>query len=286
MEKLDDDYSQTLETNYFSGGTSSLKLQAQCPFKANATLRLQARPLAQPQLFLTAAERGSIVHEVLENFWQTCSGLTQLLELLQQDLQKVLQPIITKILKRWQKRRPLTLTNNYLALEKERLSNLIHRWLLYEARRAPFTVHQIEQKNAANIGSLQINIKIDRVDQIAPNSFVIIDYKTGQVSPSEWFSEPIFDPQLPLYAVYSKDIAAVAIASLQAKQLKFIGVSAQEDLLPNVVAISQWDEQKQKWQESLQTIAQQFAKGHAVVAPYNSKVCNLCQLQGLCRVYD
>lgn len=286
LEQLDDSMAAKMHGSYIAGGTNSLKLQAQCPFRANAELRLRAKPLSEPQLFLTMAQRGSIVHEVLENFWQQCSGYSQLIEQLQQDVRPRLLQIITKVMQRWQKKLPLTLTNNYVSLETDRLLDLVYRWLQYEAKRTPFTVFQVEQKTAIQVGELQINMKIDRIDQLDVDNFVVIDYKTGNTNPGEWFSEPIYDPQLPLYAVYSTHITAVAIASLQPKQIKFMGMSAQEGTLPNVNQMMEWDNQKQRWQKNLEVTSQHFIAGHAAVMPYSPKVCNVCQLQGLCRIYE
>lgn len=286
LEVLEDYTSIVLENNYVSGGTLSLKLQAQCPFRANAEVRLRARGLPEPQLILTLAERGSLVHEVLEEFWLQYAGYTQLMELLQRDIKPLLLKIINNVLQRWQKKRPFTLTSSYLSLESDRLFTLMYRWLNYEANRSHFTISKLEQKTAVQVGPLQINLKIDRIDQLDDKNFAVIDYKTGNTYPGEWFTDPIYDPQLPLYAVYSQQITAVAIATLQPKALKFMGVAEQDGLLPGVNAMADWLSLKDRWQNNLQQTAQHFANGHAAVAPYSQKICNICQLQAFCRIYD
>lgn len=286
LETFEDYTAIALSNNYVSGGTLSLKLQAQCPFKANAEMRLRAKSLIEPQLILTMAERGSLVHEVLERFWLQCSSYTNLIELLQQDIKPLLLQIINTVLHRWQKKRPLTLTSSYLSLESDRLLSLMYRWLQYEAKRCAFTVFKLEQKTAVQVGPLQINLKIDRIDQLDEQNFAVIDYKTGNTYPSEWFTEPIYDPQLPLYAVYSDQITAVAIATLQPKVLKFMGVAAIDSLLPSVNGMSDWLALKDRWKNNLEQTAQNFANGHAAVAPFSQKICNICQLQAFCRIYD
>lgn len=287
LEYLQDCTTPTLQSNYVINGINTLKLQAQCPFKANAEARLLAKPLVIPQLILTPAERGSLVHEVLESFWQECGSYAQLVAYLPDQLESLLNEIIKQILSAWLSKRPLTLTSNYAALEAQRLYTLIINWLAYEATRLPFTVYKLEQKFAIKIDTLQFNIRIDRIDRIVPDQYIVIDYKTGAVNTSSWFSEPIYEPQLPIYATYiPEQIAAVAFAHLQAQEVKFSGVGGQDDLLPNVKTIDDWEATKSKWRTILENMARSFSAGHSAVAPYSQQVCNSCNLQSLCRIYE
>ena len=62
-----------------SGGTGLLKAQAACPFSAFAGYRLHAKPIETPVSGLNARDRGSLIHNVLERFWermQTRAALT------------------------------------------------------------------------------------------------------------------------------------------------------------------------------------------------------------------
>lgn len=293
LESCEDTSAPVLINNYVAGGTKSLKLQAQCPFKANADIRLSANPLLEPQLTLTAAERGSLVHEVLEGFWLQCANYSQLIATLHTTLKPQLSQIINNVLQRWKNKRPLILTDSYITLESDRLFALIYRWLNYEATRAPFTVVKLEQKVPVQVGPLQINMQIDRIDSIemldsqdGEQNSAVIDYKTGITQPSEWFTDPIYDPQLPLYAVCSDNIAAVAIATLQPKVLKFNGAALHDGLLPGVNGFTDWLDLKARWQNNLEQTAHDFYTGCATVTPYSQKICNICKLQAFCRIYD
>ena len=52
------------------GGTLLFKLQAACPFKAFAELRLGARPPDVPEPGLDAMDRGQLVHRIMERIWE------------------------------------------------------------------------------------------------------------------------------------------------------------------------------------------------------------------------
>lgn len=271
LELFEDNLAPPLQEFVIKGGTATLKLQAQCPFKANAEMRLQAKPLLEPLNILNTAQRGSLVHAVLEQFWLQCQNHTKLLQWFAVGVKEKLKVIIENVLKLWQTRFPLILTDTYIALEAQRLLDLIYNWLKIEAQRESFIVEKLEQRVSVKVGPLYINLQIDRIDQQNNGDIVVIDYKTGSVNPSEWDTDPIYEPQLPLYAVYATDdIVAAAVALLHPTNLRLIWA----------------DTKKQDWKDRLEKIAQQFVAGDATVHPYSPKVCKHCNLQALCRIYD
>ncbi len=286
VEQWQDNMAPAYNDTYVSGGAASLRLQAQCPFKANAEIRLKAQPLADPSIILTPIMRGSLVHEVLESFWRKCQSHAQLTLYTGAELESLLNKTIQDCMQVWRRERPFTLTNNYALLEAHRLYNLLTRWLDYEASRNAFVVYQLEEKTLISVGPLQINMKIDRIDQV-DGHYVVIDYKTGITQMQKWFSDPIYEPQLPIYAVsVQQNVGAVAFASLRSAELKFTGVAVDEGLLPGVKAIDDWSNLLQDWQHKLQQTAADFVAGNAIVAPYSQEVCNTCDLHALCRIYE
>lgn len=289
LETWSDTQAPTFTETYVPGGATSLRLQAQCPFKANAELRLYANPLNDPQTILTPMLRGSLVHEVLENFWRQCKSHAQLVSYTADELETMLSKIIHTALEAWQRDLPQTLTSNYVALEAHRLYKLIARWLAYEAKRNAFVVYQLEEKTLVTVGPLQINMKIDRIDQVDGN-YVIIDYKTGETNMAHWFTQPdqpLYEPQLPIYAVSVKhDVAAVTFATLRGPELKFVGVAAEENLLPNVKPMDDWHTMQKEWRRKLAATADEFVAGYAAVDPFSTEVCNRCKLQSFCRIYE
>ena len=54
----------------------------------------------------------------------------------------------------------------------------------YEATRVPFTVLETEEKTSVSIAGLTLNLRLDRIDRLNDGSLLVIDYKTGDVSPN------------------------------------------------------------------------------------------------------
>lgn len=287
LEVYADNQAPSITTEVIKGGAEVLKLQAQCPFKAFAEKRLRAKPLEDPQLILSAADRGNLVHAILEDFWHNCKDQASLDKLLPEDLSSILTTLTNKALANLQRNRPYTLTANYMALESQRLISLIARWLGIEKVRAPFVVAQIEQKMQINLGALTLNLRVDRVDRLADGTEVIIDYKTGRNHLSSWYTERIVEPQLPLYTLhYQTTLAALVIANIQPDELAFKGCSMDNDIIPGLKNIADWPQQLAVWRKNLTALAADFVHGEATVDPYSQQVCKNCKLQALCRIYD
>jgi hypothetical protein len=48
-----------------------------------------------------------------------------------------------------------------------------------------------------------------------------------------------------------------------------------------------WDAQRAEWRAALARLADEFAAGHAAVAPKRAaQTCRLCDLQPLCRIHE
>jgi probable DNA repair protein len=291
------------------GGSQLFGDQAACPFKAFATHRLGARPLERPQAGLDAARKGSLLHRVLERLWQDLRSQANLLALDDAALRGLLRAEIGEVLEAQRRRSPATFTERFRALEARRLEERLSAWLDLERRRSPFTVAASEQQRRFAIGGLRLAVKIDRVDRLDDGAQVVLDYKTGKVRPSAWFGPRPEEPQLPLYAVASRDgpggdglgggdVAAVAFAQIRAERVAFSGVVRGAGVLPGLpaagkgelqAAAGQWPAVLDAWAAELERLAAAFRAGDAAVDPkHGLKTCaaSYCELAPLCRVRE
>jgi RecB family exonuclease len=157
-------------------------------------------------------------------------------------------------------------------LESGRLKARIKAWLEIEKTRPEFTVIAREASAVLSLAALLFHLRLDRVDKLADGSRVVIDYKTGEVNPKDWFQDRLEAPQLPMYAVLGQ-YTSVFYASLKAGKMGLFGAE-------HLTA-----EQLEKWRTQLERLAIEFKEGFAVVAP-SPTACQYCHLQAMCRIHE
>jgi probable DNA repair protein len=255
------------------GGVGIFKDQAACPFRAYARYRLKAVAPELPMLGIAPKTKGTLLHTALETIWrqlQTQNVLQalddkQLNNLCQQHLTKAFAQISPKV------------CNTQQQLEIRRAMPLLQAWLQIEKARDDFTVQGIELAQEASIAGLPLSLRLDRIDALPDGSFLLIDYKTGDVNSKQWLGLRPDEPQLPLYAsLMSAPPSGIAFAVLRRKKVELISLNQEN---------SDWPQQLQDWQQAMHGLALEFQTGRADLAPkYGPKTCQQCDLQLFCRV--
>ncbi|MCR4287027.1 MAG: PD-(D/E)XK nuclease family protein, partial [Deltaproteobacteria bacterium] len=174
-----------MELKTMSGGTSILKDQSACPFRAFARYRLRASGLKSTEFGLRAYERGTIVHDALKWFWENVRDSAKLREIAEKgELAAYAQRAAAEALKDFSVAKDED--RQYIDLESKRVSEVVLEWLNFELERPDFSVREIEERKEVNVGGLSIFARIDRVDETAGGERVVIDYKTGKCSKDYW----------------------------------------------------------------------------------------------------
>jgi ATP-dependent helicase/nuclease subunit B len=282
------------------GGASVLTDQSQCPFKAFATARLDARSWEPAEAGLTASQRGQLLHDVLHAVWagepqglRTHAELKGHVDLEAFVAAHVRRTFADRIHAGLRERMP----SRYLALEEERLARLVTEWLHYELNRIPFEVLNTERSRTLSIAGLEFDLRLDRLDKLTDGTVLVVDYKSGEVSPRSWDPPRPDDVQLPLYAGFAldqdHDLGGLTFARLQPGKLTFAGrigdpaatifagLNGTHSLMKNLFQA----EQLISWRDEIEKLAREFLAGNAEVDPKDyPKTCARCELQTLCRV--
>jgi probable DNA repair protein len=286
-----------------AGGAGVLTAQSQCPFKAFATARLAAQSWEPAEAGLTPSQRGQLLHAVLHAVWAgTPEGIRTQAEL--QNLSDRKTFVAGHVQRAFARELPSHLRERmprrYLELEEQRLTGLVTEWLDYEAARVDFEVVATEVKRTVSVAGLTLDLRLDRVDRLIDGSQLVIDYKSGSVSPSSWDLPRPDDVQLPLYAGFALDrdrerLGGLVFAKVRAGDLAFTGrvfepaatlfanLKGTSPLVKNNLTL----EQLLGWRDCIEQLARDFLDGRAEVNPReHPRPCERCGLQTLCRIQE
>lgn len=294
------------------GGSYLFKLQAACPFRAFAEIRLNAKSQSKMRLHLNAKEKGSLIHRCLEKLWRVIKNHHQLMMLSENDLHQIIKNVVETSLNEYmsaeasgnlvrakaRKSRSLKLApaeagsegySGFYRVEGKRLINLLKKWIeLYEKPRSAFRIYALEAIEKVELQGHHYSFKIDRIDELEDGQKIVIDYKTGLVSKDDWVGTRLNEPQLPLYGTTSHfPIDALVYAQLKNTQLCYKGVATEGINIEGLEQLSpeEWRQQKLQWSNDLNNLALQFTHGDARVDPKEGvSTCRFCSLKMFCRV--
>jgi len=268
------------------GGSSVLKAIAENPFDAFARFRLAARSIDQPVSGFSAKEQGIIMHQALASIWQTLGSQHQLLEYSDESLHDLVNSSVANGVNELQAKRRSQLHDTLCQLEIDRQSALISDWLEIEKQRPAFTVLHIEESFTLEIIGLSIDIRIDRIDQLADGSLLIIDYKTGSTSLNVWRAENPSDLQMPLYLLTQElPVSGIAFAQINVKGRLLKGLHNGEQAIENSKGFQAigdnkldlpvtWEEAKQHWEKTIEQLLRGFANGETPIELKNTNGFN------------
>ncbi|MDO5667542.1 MAG: PD-(D/E)XK nuclease family protein [Alcaligenaceae bacterium] len=288
IESLSDDFGPAVD-GLLSGGTRLIDLQAINPQWAFAVYRLHMREFhSYPRYELDRMQRGSFIHAALERFWQDVREQSILKAMDEAELRAK----ITEVVNACARSELLFDSQALLALEKEYAKNqLFHFLTLEQQRELSFSVEEVEKNVEITLSRIRLRVKVDRIDYLENNSFLYLDYKTGNLPnyKKNWYRERPIDLQLPLYAAYGNhtvsDIGGVGFAGLKpGKMMGFAGVGL---VNWSTQGRSSGVEEKQahefqsllsEWRGKLTTLADEIANGYAANRYEDKKDMSYCEV--------
>lgn len=303
MQMLDDSLAPAVSLDEtVRGGVKLFATQAICPAWAFYQFRLGANKLETPVDGLDNMSRGSLLHKVLQLFWEDCQNLGNLKAM--NDAQRIsaIDKAIAQSVQELGHEISVHLPPQVMQIEQQRLHQLLQFWLDLELERADFKIHACEEKHAIEVEGLPVNFTIDRIDALADGGLVVIDYKTSAaVASKSWADDRISEPQLPIYvtlALKYEQVVAVCFAKVRTDESKFIGLSVDEGVLPEVAALhklknnsafmkfADWDSLLEHWYTSLTNIAHEIKSGVASTTFNKEADLNYCDVLPLLRLAE
>jgi ATP-dependent helicase/nuclease subunit B len=287
LEQITDEIAPEVASDERTRGVSTLRAQSRCAFRGFAETRLGTDRLERPVPGFNDRERGELIHHALELVWSRLRDSRALLAMSPDAQAQLLDEGIARALvkvcrlrdpgPRWRLR------------ERERMGNVLRKWLDTERQREPFEVEQLEYGQTARHAGLEFSVRIDRVDRLADGARILIDYKTGKAA-TDWRGERPDNPQLPLYALLQPTaLVAVAYAHVNAADCSFVAEAERPAIFKprgretTLEGMGSFAALVDAWSQRIEKLAADFAAGRAAVAP-TAQACKTCRLQGLCRV--
>lgn len=283
------------ECQNLAGGVQIFKNIAECPYRATLVHRLKIAADKAHKPMLSALEKGVIIHHVLEQVWRKLQCSENLL----QSSDEMLIPWLEREIKSALKLHVALITlipKLLIDVESRRLLEVILAWLKYEKmREEPFEILSLEKSIQLDIAGVSIKLRVDRIDRLASNHTVVIDYKTSKsYRISDLLTTPITEPQLPLYAIY-EDADALAVAMVNGAKIGFQSISSIENWISATDPKAYPDKKtaenmpqsyqalKQHWQQCLTQQMTTFIEGESLVTP-SAKSCQYCEFSIVCRL--
>ncbi len=286
LEQIGDGHAPPfVSTGDLRGGTGIIRAQSQCPFRAFAEYRLNARSPDDASFGFDALQRGGFVHKALENVWKRLSSQAQLRKTSAEDLRMLVREAITAAVTTEQTG-PLHQLS--LVAERERLEELILEWLSLEhARNDGFIVETVEQNRKYEVPGLSLQLRIDRIDRLSNGNLILIDYKSGPQTRGKLVGERPAEPQLLVYAAsVGSGVEGVFFGQLKPREVKAVGFSRNKQFKSQTAEEKKdWDKYIEASRDNIERLANDFVRGVAEVDPIKG-ACNYCNVKPFCRVNE
>lgn len=274
-------------THPYQGSTSLLANQAKCPFRAFAAHRLHLKKSQETSEGPNALERGMIIHQIMEQFWQQVNNQHALLLLDEESLAKIIDNAINKAITPYQARRKYSFPPIIQCVERKRLKHLVEELLIWEKQRPDFSVTQVEENYSFELANIHFDVRIDRLDTVENNQKWVIDYKSTLPQKSPWQEDRPTEPQLLLYALLDDQINTILYIELKNGRVACKGLSEEDDKIKGIKTIQEkesWSALRKQWHQQLESLAKEFHDGECAPKPIHKSVCEQCSFSDLCRL--
>lgn len=287
LEIWEENYLLPTKADEKTKGTSTLLAnQAKCPFRAFAQHRLHAEKKNNTVDGLDNRERGILIHRVMENLWAGLQSQQQLLQINETELTESVQQAIQKALLSASTTTKSSFTPFVQKIEQERLQKMVEASLLWEKQRPDFQIAALEKSFQLNLGDMVFNLRVDRLDTVSDGTYWVLDYKSSLPSPLPWNEDRPQEPQLLLYALLDDKISTLLFSVLKNTQMEAKGLAetAQNSLKIGAIKKTEtWTQTRQKWQNNLEKLAQEYLNGHCAPTPLSASTCQQCDFETICR---
>lgn len=271
----------------------------QCPFQAFAYYRLGVRPYPSLETHGSPRLRGILLHKILEKIWGVLKTQATLNGLSKAERTHLIKKVSEATLKQYLSTLPQRQQRTYIELALTRIETEIMALFSLEEARPPFMIHQLEEKFSFSWKGLSFTVKLDRIDKISADHYLLIDYKSSERRLQNWFKSPLQDTQLLLYYLSLQLLDSsfgFLILPLRGKAPRFCGLGPEDVEIEGIQSFpiiqgkqgefESWSDLLAFWQNQLDEKINTFIEGDVRIQPLNPNDCDHCGLFSLCRIHE
>ena len=285
LETLADTLGPAPAPGSLAGGANRLAEQAKCPLRSWAIHSLALREPNAPHSLPDPLDQGIALHEAAEALFARITDSDQLQALSNDAAAAHCLDAATTAVERRLQRFPESLRRN----EIRRLARRLEELLAVERERPEtFRVRSREQDTEVQVAGATFRVRLDRLDE-SDSGTSVIDYKSGSVKLGDLRTDRLLAPQLPLYLCTDPDATRALYARVptdSAQKVELLGLAADDQpTFRRIEAVDDWQAQRTRWQEQLDTLAGEILAGEARAEPSDPDFCKRCHLRSLCRLH-
>lgn len=268
------------EVAAITGGVAIIAAAAQSPWLAQMRFRLGLKEFPKVLVGLDHRVQGNFLHAILQRFWEGTRTSTNLRAMSDEERSAALVSVATDVIGEGRIIPVSRYGARLVAMEKRRVASLLLSWLALEAKRTePFEVIAAEMPAEAVLGGLPLKVVIDRIDRVDTEfgpRHLLVDYKSKTtVSPREWNTDRLTEPQLPIYSAVVganglgiSTVDGIGFGHVVTDPDFYVRTSWAMAVLDKPVRGSDWeansvawDSQQRAWRERLADLAESFVGG-------------------------
>jgi probable DNA repair protein len=244
-----DDVPAVDEDEAVGGGAATVQLQRVDPFAAFARGRLGIRDIQSIEAGLPAALKGSVAHRILHTMFGgkpdsaaiAAWSEQEIADLIDRSSAGVIVPIARQL---------GPLHRRLLDLERERLGGILTEFIKAERDRSQFAIDSVEKEIDIDMHGVKLQLRIDRIDRLADNSLLVLDYKTGQAKSLLNRDGELNDLQLVVYATAIArenrgPIGGIALVNLDSRAISYKGTGGSVSW--DAKRRDNWDQRLSSW---------------------------------------
>ncbi|MDJ0794407.1 MAG: PD-(D/E)XK nuclease family protein [Woeseiaceae bacterium] len=205
------------------GGAGTIQQQLTEPFAAFVQGRLGARWLDRQATGIPALLRGNVVHDTMFRLYQDISDAAALRAIPDDELGARIEAAADAAMQRHMRNSDAVL-RSLLALERDRLVELVKTFVALDGDRGEFEVAALEGELTFTYADLKLRLRFDRIDRFADGGIAIIDYKTGRARQLVSRDGSVRQAQLFVYAMAADaPVVMLALGNIDSREAGFSG---------------------------------------------------------------